>query len=240
MAVVATKAIVLSSLKYSDSSLIVKCYTQEEGLKTYLIRGILKAKKGGLKVAYFQPLTQLNIVASHNNKGTLNAIKEVQVSNPYKTIYKDIIKQSVVMFLSEVLSYSIKEEENNNPLYDYLETGLIWLDLHDKIANFHLLFLLNLTRFLGFYPDLSEKDKLGFNLVEGSFTDITYQKDIIVGNNFYQFKKLLGINFDTIENVSFNKHERQVVLKIIIRYFELHLDGFKKPKSLQILETVFS
>jgi len=240
MAVVATKAIVLSSLKYSDSSLIVKCYTQEEGLKTYLIRGILKAKKGGLKVAYFQPLTQLNIVASHNNKGTLNAIKEVQVSNPYKTIYKDIIKQSVVMFLSEVLSYSIKEEENNNPLYDYLETGLIWLDLHDKIANFHLLFLLNLTRFLGFYPDLSEKDKLGFNLVEGSFTDITYHKDIIVGNNFYQFKKLLGINFDTIENVSFNKHERQVVLKIIIRYFELHLDGFKKPKSLQILETVFS
>ena len=240
MAVVTTKAIVLSSLKYSDSSLIVKCYTQEEGLKTYLIRGILKAKKGGLKVAYFQPLTQLNIVASHNNKGTLNSIKEVQISNPYKTIYKDIIKQSVVMFLSEVLSYSIKEEEENSQLFDYLETGLIWLDLHDKIANFHLLFLLNLTRFLGFYPDLSEKDKLGFDLVEGNFTDITSQKNIIYGNNYYQFKKLLGINFDSIENVSFNKHERQVVLKIIIRYFELHLDGFKKPKSLQILETVFS
>ncbi|ARV15576.1 DNA repair protein RecO [Polaribacter sp. SA4-12] len=240
MAVVTTKAIVLSSLKYSDSSLIVKCYTQEEGLKSYLIRGILKAKKGGLKVAYFQPLTQLNIVASHNNKGTLNSIKEVQISNPYKTVYKDIIKQSVVMFLSEVLSYSIKEEEENSQLFDYLETGLIWLDLHDKIANFHLLFLLNLTRFLGFYPDLSEKDKLGFDLVEGNFTDVTSQKNIIYGNNYYQFKKLLGINFDSIENVSFNKHERQVVLKIIIRYFELHLDGFKKPKSLQILETVFS
>jgi DNA repair protein RecO (recombination protein O) len=240
MAVVATKAIVLSSLKYNDSSLIVKCFTQEEGLKSYLIRGVLKAKKGGLKVAYFQPLTQLIIIASHNNKGTLNSIKEVQISNPYKTIYKDIIKQSVVMFLSEVLSYSIKEEEKNSQLFDYLESGLIWLDLHDKIANFHLLFLLNLTRFLGFYPDLSEKDKLGFDLAEGNFTDITSQKNIIYGNNFYQFKKLLGINFDSIENVSFNKHERQVVLKIIIRYFELHLDGFKKPKSLQILETVFS
>jgi DNA repair protein RecO (recombination protein O) len=240
MAVVATKAIVLSSLKYNDSSLIVKCYTEDEGLKSYLIRGILKAKKGGLKVAYFQPLTQLNIIASHNNKGTLNSIKEVQISNPYKTIYKDIVKQSVVMFLSEVLTYSIKEEETNNPLFDYLESGLNWLDLHDKITNFHLLFLLNLTRFLGFYPDLSEKDKLGFDLVEGNFTNITSQKNIIVGNNFYQFKKLLGINFDGIENVSFNKHERQVVLKIIIQYFELHLDGFRKPKSLQILETVFS
>jgi len=240
MAVVTTKAIVLSTLKYSDSSLIVKSYTQEEGLKSYLIRGILKAKKGGLKIAYFQPLNQLNIVASHRNKGSLNTIKEAQISYPYKTIYKNIIKQSVVLFLSEVLSYSIKEEEKNNALFEYIETGLVWLDLHDKVANFHLLFLLNLTRFLGFYPDLTEKEKIGFDLLEGNFTDVTSQKNVIYGNNFYQFKKLLGINFDSIENVSFNKQERQIVLKIIIQYFELHLDGFKKPKSLQILETVFS
>ena len=240
MAVVTTKAIVLSTLKYSDSSLIVKSYTQEEGLKSYLIRGILKAKKGGLKIAYFQPLNQLNIVASHRNKGSLNTIKEAQISYPYKTIYKNIIKQSVVLFLSEVLSYSIKEEEKNNALFEYIETGLVWLDLHDKVANFHLLFLLNLTRFLGFYPDLTEKEKIGFDLLEGNFTNVTSQKNVIYGNNFYQFKKLLGINFDSIENVSFNKQERQIVLKIIIQYFELHLDGFKKPKSLQILETVFS
>jgi len=240
MAVVTTKAIVLSTLKYSDSSLIVKSYTQEEGLKSYLIRGILKAKKGGLKIACFQPLNQLNIVASHRNKGSLNTIKEAQISYPYKTIYKNIIKQSVVLFLSEVLSYSIKEEEKNNALFEYIETGLVWLDLHDKVANFHLLFLLNLTRFLGFYPDLTEKEKIGFDLLEGNFTNVTSQKNVIYGNNFYQFNKLLGINFDSIENVSFNKQERQIVLKIIIQYFELHLDGFKKPKSLQILETVFS
>ena len=240
MAVVTTKAIVLSTLKYSDSSLIVKSYTQEEGLKSYLIRGILKAKKGGLKIAYFQPLNQLNIVASKRNKVSLNTIKEAQISYPYTRIYKNIIKQSVVLFLSEVLSYSIKEEEKNNALFEYIETGLVWLDLHDKVANFHLLFLLNLTRFLGFYPDLTEKEKIGFDLLEGNFTDVTSQKNVIYENNFYQFKKLLGINFDSIENVSFNKQERQVVLKIIIQYFELHLDGFKKPKSLQILETVFS
>jgi DNA repair protein RecO (recombination protein O) len=65
-------------------------------------------------------------------------------------------------------------------------------------------------------------------------------KNVISGNSFYQFKKLLGINFDGIEKVSFSKQERQLVLKIIIRYYELHLEGFKNPKSLQILETVFS
>ncbi|ARV07240.1 DNA repair protein RecO [Polaribacter sp. SA4-10] len=240
MAIVTTKAIVLSSLKYSDSSLIVKCYTQEEGVKSYLIRGVLKAKKGGIKIAYFQPLTQLKIVANHNTKNTLNSIKEVQVSYHYTSIYNDIIKQSVVFFLSEILSNSIQEEEKNSSLFTYLETAFIWLDIHDNVANFHLLFLLNLTGFLGFYPDLSEKNKLGFNLLEGNFSDSVHEKNFISGNNFYQFKKLLGINFDSIEKVSFSKAERQQILQIIIRYFELHLDGFRNPKSLQVLEAVFS
>ena len=156
MAIVSTQAIVLSVLKYGDTSLIVKCLTKEDGVKSYMIRGVLKAKKSKLKPAYFQPLTQLNLTASHTHKNTLNSIKEVQVINPYKTIYTSIIKQSIVLFLSEVLSYVIREEEQNEDLYNYLEAGLIWLDTHDSIANFHLLFLLNLSSFLGFYPDTEE------------------------------------------------------------------------------------
>lgn len=240
MAVLTTKAIVLNSIKYSDTSLIVKCYTKEEGVKSYIIKGILKAKKGGIKVAYFQPLTQLTLVANHNTKGSLNTLKEVQILNPYKTIYRDIVKQSVVLFISEILSNSIKEEEKNVGFYNYLEAGLTWLDLHDKIANFHLLFLLNTSRFLGFYPDTTETTNFGFDLLNGNFSDSIVNKNVIYGNDFYQFKKLLGINFDSIESVSFSKNERQLVLQIIIRYFELHLDGFRKPKSLQILEAVFN
>ena len=103
-----------------------------------------------------------------------------------------------------------------------------------------MLFLLNLTHFLGFYPDTKNVNKSGFSLLEGNFTDATHEKLTIYGEHLILFKKLLGINFDAIENVSFNKQERQVVLQIIIQYFELHLDGFKAPKSLSILETVFT
>ncbi|CAA0152330.1 DNA repair protein RecO [Tenacibaculum maritimum] len=240
MAVISTKSIVLSALKYSDSSLIVKCFTEEEGVKSYMLRGVLKSKKGKLKAAYFQPLTQLQITASHNNKKTLNSIKEAQIINPYNTIYTSIIKQSIVLFLSEVLSGVIREEEENIQLYRYVETALIWLDTHDSISNFHLLFLLNLSRYLGFYPDVSNEQKQHFSLIEGSFTDVAYEKLIISGDELSQFKKLLGINFDSIEKVSFNKSERQKVLRMIIRYFELHLEGFRKPKSLDVLETIFS
>jgi DNA repair protein RecO (recombination protein O) len=240
MALVNTKVIVLSSLKYGDTSLIVKCYTQEEGIKSYLIRGVLKPKKKGLKAAHFQPLTQLKIVANHNTKNTLNSIKEVQVIHPYKTIHTEIVKQSVVLFLSEVLSNSIQEEEQNTALYEYLETAFVWLDVHDKVANFHLLFLLNLTGFLGFYPDTSETNKKGFDLLEGNFSDNIHEKNVISNNDFYQFKKLLGIIFDSIENVTYSKDERQLVLQLIIQYFKLHLGSFRDPKSLQVLETVFS
>jgi DNA repair protein RecO (recombination protein O) len=240
MAVVSTKAIVISALKYSDSSLIVKCYTEELGLKSYILRGVLKSKKGNLKAAYFQPLTQLKIVATNKVNSNLNTLKEAHVTYPYKFIHTDIVKQSIVMFLSEMLSNCIQEEEENLALYEYLETAFLWLDTHAEISNFHLLFLLNLTRFLGFYPDISEEEKEGFNLIEGNFTNRIHDGEVISGSNFYQFKKLLGINFDTLEKMSLNKTERHIILEIIIRYFELHLDGFKKPKSLNILKTVFS
>ena len=240
MALITTKAIVISALKYSDTSLIVKCFTLEDGIRSYMIRGVLKSRKGKLKAAYFQPLTQLIIEAKHNNRNSLNSINEAQVIHPYENIYTSIVKQSIVLFLSEVLSSIIKEEEKNEVLYEYIETGLIWLDTHDNIANFHLLFLLNLSRFLGFYPDLSESHKTAFNLLEGRFIDAEYEKLSITGNELILFKKLLGINFDGINTISYNKSERQVILRVIIRYFELHLEGFRKPKSLDILETVFS
>ncbi len=240
MAILTTKAIVFSSIKYGDTSLIVKCFTLEEGIKSYMIKGVLKAKKGKLKAAYFQPLTLLNLTVSHNNKGNLNSIREANVYSPYERIPLEIKKQSIVLFLSEILSSIIQEEEKNESLFNYIETALIWLDTHDEIANFHLLFLLNLSKYLGFYPDTSDSSANAFNLLEGSFTTRAYEKLTLIDADLKLFKRLLGINFDAIHTISFNKNERQTLLRIIIQYFELHLEGFKKPKSLDVLETVFS
>ena len=240
MASISTKAIVLSSLKYGDSNLIIKCYTHALGIKSYMLRGILKAKKGGLKAAYFQPLTQLNITANHKEKSTLHFIKEVHVVNPYSTIHTTIVKQSIVIFLSEILASAIQEEETNPNLYQYLEASFLWMDSNEKVHDFHLLFLLNLTKFLGFFPNIDHEETLGFHLVDGNFTNSIQEKNTISGAPFKAFKRLLGMNFDTIENLSFQKNERQVVLEIIIQYFKLQLDGFKQPKSITVLEKIFN
>lgn len=238
--IISTKAIVISAIKYGDHHLIVKCFTEQEGAKSYLLRGILSSKKKQLKPAYFQPLTQLNIVANHRNNQSLNAIKEAGIRNHYTSLFVDIYKQSIVLFLSEILNYSIQEEEENLPLYHYLETAFIWLDTNKGISNFHLVFLLNLTKYLGFYPELNNSNFNYFDLSEGNFTNHLPRFNFIKGDDLLEFNKLLGINFDTIDTVKFNSKSRQQVLSILIQYYELHLNGFRKPKSLEVLKALFN
>lgn len=234
-----TKAIVLHTIKYSDTSLITTCYTEKCGVKSYMLKGILKSRKSKIKPAYFQPLMQLILTANHNSKGTLNSIREVEIAHFYTSIHTNIKKQTIALFLAEILNYAIKEEELNASLFQYLEASFLWLDTHSNVSNFHLLFLLNLTKFLGFYPDLNSSTNLYFDLYEASFVTKP-NHHTVSGDKLVEFKKLLGINFDTIHIVNFNAESRQVVLSILIQYFELHLSGFRKPKSLQVLKSIFN
>ena len=236
---VTTKALILSAIKYGDTSLIVKAFTASDGIKSYLLRGVLTSKKGKLKTAYFQPLTQLEIVANHRNKGTLESIREAKVYYHYQTLYAEMSKNAMTLFLAELLSNSIREEEQNLPLFNYLEASLQWLDMHQDIANFHLFFMLSLSRYLGFFPDVNELDQPYFDLLEGEFTSVESLNPTMRGENLYFFKSFLGTNFDAINFIKMKKSNRQELLKSLILYFELHLQGFRKPKSLAVLNEVF-
>ncbi|EAR03035.1 DNA repair protein RecO [Maribacter sp. HTCC2170] len=237
---VTTKAIVLSSLKYGDTSLIVKAFTLSDGLKSYLLKGVLASRKGKLKTAYFQPLTQLEIVANHKNKGTLESIREARVTHQYQTLHSDISKNAITLFLSEMLANSIQEEERNEGLFYYMESALQWLDANTEANNFHIYFLIDLTKYLGFYPDTTSTEGLYFDLLEAEFTNNLTLSPNIKGENLNYFKRFLGINFDTLNKIKMKKANRQELLQSLVLYFELHLQGFRKPRSLAILNEVFS
>jgi DNA repair protein RecO (recombination protein O) len=234
-----TNAIVISKLKYRDNDLIIKCYTQKEGIVSYLLKGVLKSKKGS-KVAYYQLLTQLQLETDFKASRSLQYIKEVKINHLYSSLHTNVLKSAIVMFLAEVLSSSLQEEEQNDTLYNYLEATLQWLDTHDSFANFHLLFLLNLTKHLGFYPDVSKIEAPYFNLEAGEFQDERQSKYSISNENLTLLKELLGTTFDALDLVKINTKQRQSFLSLILVYFELHLGNFKKPKSLQIFNEVFS
>lgn len=235
---VKTKAIVISSIKFQEKSLIVKCFTQSHGLKSYFVRDAFSGRKSNQKIAYFQPLTILEIEAVHKNKGTLENFKEIKISTPFQTIHSDIFKSTIVMFISEILHHSIHEEEENESLFSFLETALLWLDHHDEIANFHLILLLETTKYLGFYPDISDIEMPFFEMTEGVFTPF-HAISSLTEHETNLFKKLISLKLDNDQKI-FHVIERQIVLKVLIDYYSFHLDGFRKPKSLEVLKEVFS
>lgn len=216
----------------------MKCLTHSDGLKSYFVPNAFSAKKSNQKIAYFQPLSILEIEASHKNKGTLEHFKEIKLAHAYQTISSDIVKSTIIMFLSEVIHHSIHEEEKNEPLFDFLESALLWLDAHDEMANFHLILMLEMTKFLGFYPDISEVDAKFFDSKEGTFS-LFQGTNCLSEHETFLFKKLIDLKFDSDQKV-FAGIERHILLKTLLHYYTIHLDGFKKPKSLEVLKEVFS
>ena len=235
---VKTKAIVLSSLKYQEKSLIVKCFTESDGLKSYFVPSAYSNKKVNQKIAYFQPLTLIEIEANHKNKGTLEHFKEIRLAHSYHSINTNVVKSTIVIFLSEILHHAIKEEEKNQSLFSFLETALLWFDTHQETTNFHLILMMEVTKYLGFYPDLTELDFPYFDIKEGYFTPFQ-SINSLTEHETHLFKRLLQLKFDSDQKI-FAGIERQLLLKILLDFFTLHLDGFKKPKSLDVLTEVFS
>lgn len=235
-----TNGIVFSALRYAEADLVVKCFTEKSGLKTYLLRGVLKSRKGKLKSSLFQPLTQLEIEANHKDKGTLEYMREAKLLVPYQTLHTNVLKSTVVMFLAEVLRNSVREEEANPALYHFLQNTLSWFDSHDKTANFHLFFLVKLTRYLGFYPDDSQPDKPVFNLLDGTFQELETNDACISDENVEVLKQLLGTDFEGLSTIKLNQISRSKFLLMLLKYYEIHLQGFHRPKSLTVLNEIYS
>lgn len=231
-----TRAIVISALRYQEKSLVVKCFTREAGLKSYFIRDAFSNKKSAQKIAYFQPLNLLEIEATHKNKGNLEYLKEIRLASPYLTINTNVVKSSLAVFLSEVLHHCIREEEKNDSLYTFLETALLWLDTHDEVADFHLVLLMEITKFLGFYPDNGNTSCEFFEMTDGVFTQFQSLTCLSAGET-QLLRRLMALRLDTgLRN--FSVGERQSLLKIMMDYYAFHLDGFRRPKSAEVLREV--
>lgn len=233
-----TKALVLSALKYQDKSLIVKCYTQELGIQSFFVRNAFSKKAKGLNSAYFQPLTLLEVTSDFKNKGGLAYFKEVRLAHAYRTLSVDFSKSSIALFIAEIIANVIREQETDPKLFLFLETALLWLDTHEQVANFHLLFLVDLSKFIGFYPDCTRMEKKYFNMLAGGFSDY-FDEGCLEEDDTQLLKKLLGHSFSKDQQI-FNGKERKRLLDIWMRYYELHSTEFRKPKSLEVLKEVFA
>ncbi|NQV03104.1 MAG: DNA repair protein RecO [Bacteroidia bacterium] len=237
-----TRGIVLHSLKYSESSLIVKVYTEVFGLQSYLLKGI-RSQKAKTKPALFQPLTLLDLVVYHKEKSTLHSVKEVRLAIPTHSTSSDIRKSSIALFLAELIYRTLHEEETNTALFEFLWNGFIMLDtVEEHFSNFHLLFAIKLCRFLGFQPQGNHSDyNRYFHLREGSFHPLYASPDECLDEQqstwFFQLQKT---DLDQLALFSLPSKARSDMLDKILLYYRFHLPGFKEIRSHEILRTVLS
>ncbi|MGV0755769.1 DNA repair protein RecO [Empedobacter brevis] len=239
MKILETKAVVLSSLKYGETSLIIRCYTQDFGLKSFIAKGVFSKKKRNTSL-YF-PLTELELSFQPKaNEQQLVFLRSAQTSYYYETLHFHPIKSAIVFFLAEILNLVLKEETDNSDLYFYIEHSLKEFDQKkEDFADFHLIFLIQLSHFLGFYPNL-EMDGSLFDLENGFFTNSNSSINMLKADETALFKKLLEINFTENSKNTFNQPQRSLLLEILVKYYQIHTNNFKKPKSLQVLHELFS
>ena len=235
-----TSAIVLSKIRYKDNDIIVKIFTREYGAISFIVKGSAKSKKSKIKFVYFQELTIVNIQFNFNPNRNLQYIKDLEIKHHYSSSHTDLVKTSVIIFLSEMLSNIITHQKKEVELYDYIEESLIWYDTNHLNSYFHLIFLLELTKYLGFYPDISDNHLQYFNLEEGIYESSKTSKYSIKDVNLNLFNNILGIKFDSNHLPALNSDEKMKVLNIIITYYKLHINNFKGLKSLDIIRNTYN
>jgi DNA repair protein RecO (recombination protein O) len=202
-------------------------YTEEFGIQSYIENGIRSAKSKN-KIALFQPLTLLDLVVYHQQSKGIQRISEIKCSYPFQAIPFDIRKSSIALFLTEVLSKTLKEESSHANLFDFIYQSIIWLD-EAKLGfeSFHLQFLIQLGEYLGFSPSNAHEinDELGLN---------NLQKLSIVSEN--QLELLMNANYETAPLL--NRSTRNDLLSAILMFYRLHVASFKEMKSLTVLREV--
>jgi DNA repair protein RecO (recombination protein O) len=239
--IVTTRGIVLHSVKYSETSLIIKIFTEDYGLRSYIIKGV-RSKHSKIKPALFQPLNLLDITVYNRDNKNINHLKEVKLAYNYNNVPYDVVKRSMFLFIDEILYKSLKEETSDKTLFKWLWQSFKWCDIYEKdVLNFHLVFLMQLTKFLGFYPNHPVTGNFKyFDLIEGVYKyDEPAHPHYITGELTQMFKKISETSFNIISSLILTNSQRAKLLNVLISYYELHIEGFGNIKSLDVFRDVF-
>ncbi len=218
-----TRGIVFRFTKYGDSSIIVTIFTELFGIQTYIVNGV-RSKNAKGKIALFQPLTLLDLVVYYKENANIKRIKEIKCLHQYQTVSTDIRKSSLAIFINEILNKAVKDESHTGEIFEFLLSSLILLDhQEDNLENFHLIFLIKLSRFLGFGAHQAE-EILGVRMLDRN-------EEEILGNL---------LNADFTESISMTNEQRRNLLEAILRFYTTHIESLGEIKSIQILKEIMN
>lgn len=221
----------MSYLRYRETSVIVRVYTEEFGLQSYLVNGVRSAKSKTNRIALFQPLTLLDMVVYYKPDKDLHRLSEVKISYPFQSIPFEVAKSSMALFVSEMLTKTLKEEANNPVLYQFLVDSVLFLEVADTAyENFHIAFLLKLAFFLGFGP--ANAREFESQLQEQKYPFLPDASAEAALNTF--LRQPLGTP------VRISRQIRGELLDAVVAFYRIHIDSLGEIKSLPVLREVLS
>lgn len=237
-----TQAIVLHTIKYGETRIIVDMFTRTHGRLSFIVN-IPKSIKAKTKKQFFQPLNILEIEVDVRQKVQLQKLSDVRLASPFSSIPFNPHKLSISLFIAEFLYYALRSEQQNALLYDYVESSILWLDSQDdRYANFHLVFLMRLSRFLGFYPNL-EHYQTGdyFDLRESMFLPTPpLHRDFLYPQEAEKVQLMMRMDYPTMHLFKMTHQERNRLLEVTITYYRLHLTDFPELKSIAVLQELYA
>lgn len=238
-----SKSIALHTIRYGEKSLVAYLYTQEFGRISLMVNNAYGKGKGTKKAIYFQPLCIIDTVFYPAKKQGLGRLKEVSISKANPLLHMDMVKSSIAVFLGEIVYRTVKEEENNSALFQFLELSILSLDAMGKgVANFHLLFLARLTKYLGFYPNGEYTSATPFfDCKSGLFVRDEPMHPIYFNRAHSQLlSTLLQTDYRKAHTIALNGNQRNDFLNQILNFYTYHMDSAHNIKSLPVLSQLFS
>lgn len=240
-ATVHTHGLVLRAVRYGDSQVIVTVFTEAQGTVPFIVRRP-RSGKGGSPSVLWQPLTLVEVVWDHQLRRSLQQPRELSLWQPWRSLPFDPYKAAMSLYLGEFLGYALRAESANVPLFDYVVNALSWFDESvQHYVNFHIVFLLHLTRFLGFQPNVDDwQEGSYFDLAAASFSmSRPLHTHYLEPAESSLVPKFLRMNIRSMQAVGLNGAMRRRALEIVTEFYRLHIPEFPAMKSLDVLAGLF-
>lgn len=240
--IVKSRGIILNQIKFGDTSLIIRIYTEREGVLSFIVKGVRRTKSK-FHASLFEKLTLVEVLFDYNPAKSIHQLKDIANIYAFNSIPFNVHKSSIAIFLTEVLSKSLKVNESNEEKFKFVFNAIVEFDLLvDALSVFHIFFLLKLTSFLGFFPlnNFSSSNSI-FNLQEGRFVSSPYLSFHCIDHTKSRlFSEVIDADLTLLNKLLINKENRTFILEMMLTYYRLHVPDFKETHSLLVLQSVFS
>ena len=235
------RGVVLNTLKYGDNAVIVQILTDTLGRQSYLVQGVGSGKSRGSKLALLQPLFALQFEGLISDKSDLHRMKDVQSGFVLQSIPYDIRKSTIALFMAEILYRLVNESESNSNLFDFIWGSIEALDaIEEGVANFHLWFMANISRFLGFSPGNEYAEDSFFDMREGLYTPQRPPHDKFLNTEYARLlNDLIECDVQYLGEIGLNRNQRVDMLSGLVEYYKVHLESIRRVQSIHILQEVF-